>query len=170
MDSWSALHRDPNTPSPQSSIQENPSPAFGMSQEAADDDAKGRTAKLMDLAMQVQLNGIDVAQAVKDPQQQQAVHRAWGKGSGLKDDAGTEWEVKKLHLEACQIVMDECYDKGIHPLVEALEARVYEGDASPAEQNTFSAYTGSRSCAASHQRMHACPPSYLGFQGLGLSV
>ena len=96
---------------------------------------------MVDLAMQVQLNGIDVAKAMRE-QRSPGVSTPCPSGSsgeaGRVGGATQEWEVGKLHLEACQIVMDECYDKGIQPLVEALEARVYEGDVSCAEQSEFS--------------------------------
>ena len=130
MESWSALHRDPayRSASTLAAHTEEPDPGFGLSKQ--DHEEQGSTAKLVDLAQQVQLNGIDVAQALKAPQSPVAC--VGGEGT---------LEAGKLHLEACQLVMDECYDSAIHPLVEALEANVYQGDPSCAEQGEFTAYT-----------------------------
>jgi hypothetical protein len=135
----SALHREQPDSSCKDSPCEDPDPAFSMSQQKSEDQVS--TAKMVDLAMQVQLNGIDVAKAMRE-QRSPGVSTISPSGSsgeeGRVGGATQEWQVGKLHLEACQIVMDECYDKGIQPLVEALEARVYEGDVSCAEQSEFS--------------------------------
>jgi hypothetical protein len=135
----SALHREQPDSNCKDSPGEDPDPAFSMSQQKSEDQVS--TAKMVDLAMQVQLNGIDVAKAMRE-QRSPGVSTISPSGSsgeeGRVGGATQEWQVGKLHLEACQIVMDECYDKGIQPLVEALEARVYEGDVSCAEQSEFS--------------------------------
>ena len=137
--SLSSLHREKPESSCKDSPCEDPDPAFSMSQQKSEDQVS--TAKMVDLAMQVQLNGIDVAKAMRE-QRPPGVSTLSPTGSSGEEGgvggATQEWEVGKLHLEACQIVMDECYDKGIQPLVEALEARVYEGDVSCAEQSEFS--------------------------------
>jgi hypothetical protein len=73
-------------------------------------------------AMQVQLNGIDVKKEMKNKERENqtpelsmsgtAGATGWGGGGGSGGGGGgQEGEVGKLHLEACQIVMDECYDK-----------------------------------------------------------
>lgn len=144
LESWSALHKKSSDP-------------FPMSKQ---DDGMGRTAKLVDLAMQVQLNGIDVAQAVKENNTRltsataetahpavagtaQSSSRTAAAHQSPPPDGGGKGmgEVSRLQLEACQMVMDDCYDTAILPLVQALEERVYAGDLMQAEAAEFVPYS-----------------------------
>ncbi|EKX47322.1 hypothetical protein GUITHDRAFT_137506 [Guillardia theta CCMP2712] len=73
---------------------------------------------------------------------------AMGSGSGdeyQEQDSACEgelnaWEVGKLQLEACQDIMDDCYDRWIRPCVEELENRIFEGEEEAARKGEFRPY------------------------------
>eukprot|EP00960_Hanusia_phi_P054046 762522-Hanusia_phi.AAC.3 len=50
------------------------------------------------------------------------------------------WEVGKLQLEACQDIMDDCYDRWIRPCVEELENKIFEGEEEAARRGEFRPY------------------------------
>ena len=70
-------------------------------------------------------------------------------------------DVSKLHLEACQIAMDECYDKAIHPEIEALEMMVFQGKSSCLHMTGLVARQARQPLCCAHRRARGWPTGVL---------
>ena len=103
---------------------------------AGDPEAMG--SKMVEIALQAERNGVDLASVLKTNSSSTA---GIFPSQGKKMDAKAR-ELGQVQLEACQMVMDDCYDNAIRPLVEELENKIFAGDVHIAEQGGFAPYKG----------------------------
>jgi len=92
---------------------------------------------MVDIALQAERSGVDLASILKPGNG--STSNTTAPSPGRKMDAKAR-ELGQVQLEACQMVMDDCYDNAIRPLVEELENKIFAGDSSAAEQGGFAPY------------------------------